>query len=81
MTGTVLAKARAAVIRTLAIVAVLASYAVGTIGTQLATTVGVSSLAMATSTTQANAWWRRGWGWRRGWRRGWGWRRWGWRRW
>jgi hypothetical protein len=78
MTGNVLAKARAIVIRGLAVVAVLATYAVGTIGTQIATTVGVSTLALTTSATPAAAWWRRGWGWRRGgyWRRGWGWRRW-----
>jgi len=65
----------------LAVVAVLATYAVGTIGTQLATTVGVSTLALTTSATPASAWWRRGWGY--GYRRGWGWRRgrcwrWGW---
>ena len=81
MTGNVLAKARAIVVRGLVVVAVLATYAVGTIGTQLATTVGVSTLALTTSATPAAAWWRRGWGW--GYGRGWGWRRrgWGWRRW
>ena len=79
MTGNVLAKGRAIVVRGLAVVAVLATYAVGTIGTQVATTIGVSTLALTTSATPASAWWRRGWGWRGGWRRGWGWRR--WRRW
>ena len=66
----VLASARAVVIRGLAVVAVLVTYAVGTIGTQVATTVGVSTLALTTSATPASAWWRRGWGWR-----GYGWRR------
>ena len=74
----VLATARAIVIRGLAVVAVIATYAVGSIGTQVATTVGVSTLALTTSATPAAAWWRRGWGWRRGYG-GWGWRR-GWRR-
>jgi hypothetical protein len=73
MRENVLAKARTIVIRTLAIVAVLATYAVGSIGTQVATTLGISTLALTTSSTSAQAWWRRGWGWRRGgcWRRGW----------
>jgi hypothetical protein len=68
----VLATARAVVIRGLAVVAVLATYAVGSVGTQVATMVGVSTLALTTSATPASAWWRRGWG---GYRRGWG-RRW-----
>jgi hypothetical protein len=74
----VLATARAIVVRGLAVVAVIATYAVGSIGTQVATTIGVSTLALTTTTTPAHAWWRRGWGWRRGgwgYRRGWGWRR------
>jgi hypothetical protein len=62
---------------------VVATYAVGSMGTQVATAVGVSTLALTASATPASAWWRRGWGW--GWRRPviWGWRRpviWGWRR-
>ena len=76
MAGHVGAKARAIVIRALAVVAVLVTYAVGSIGAQVATTVGVSTLALTTSATPAGAWWRRdggwrGWGWRRGWRRCW----------
>ena len=73
MTGNVRAKARAILIRGLALVAVVATYAAGSIGTQVATTLGVSTLALTTSATPAAASWRRGWGWRGwGWRRGWG---------
>ena len=74
MRKNVRAKARAVLIRAAALVAVLATYAAGNIGTQVATTLGVSTLALTTSATPAAAWWRRGYGWR-----GWGWRR-GWRR-
>jgi hypothetical protein len=70
----VLAKARAIVVRALAVVAVLLTYAAGSIGSQVAATVGVSTLALTASANPAGAWWRRDWGWR-----GWGWRR-GWRR-
>jgi hypothetical protein len=79
MAGNILAKARAAAIRGLAVVAVVATYGAGAIGAQVAATVGLSTLALTTSATPAAAWWRRGWGWGRGW----GWRRpvaWGWRR-
>ncbi len=75
MKGNILAKARATVVRGLAVVAVIATYAVGSLGAQVATTMGISTLALTTSATPAGAWWRRG--------RGWGWRRpvvWGWRR-
>jgi len=77
----VLAKARVIVIRAAALAAVLVTYAVGSIGTQVATTLGVSTLALTTSSTHAHAGWRRrwtlrtpgwqGWGWRRGWHRCW----------
>ena len=70
MTMNVRAKARAVLVRPLAVAAVIATYAAGSIGTQLATTLGVSTLVLTTSATPAAAWWRRGWGWR-----GWGWRR------
>ena len=67
---------RAIVIRSCAVVAVLVTYALGNIGAQVATAVGVSTLALTTSATSARA----GWGWRRrGWY-GWGWRRGGWGR-
>jgi len=76
MTRNVLWKARTVVIRTFAVVAVLMTYAVENIGTQIATTVGVSTLALTTAAAPARGWWRRGdrnwrgWGWRRGY--GWG---------
>ena len=76
MTGNILAKARTVVIRSCAVLAVLAAYAVGSIGAQVVTTAGVSTLALTTSATPARAEWRRGWG--RNWY-GWGWRR-GWHR-
>ena len=81
MPGSVPVKLRSFVVRGLAMVGVVAAFALGGLGTQVATTLGVSSLALMTSTTPSQAeWgWRRGeWrhGWRRGgWRRGWGWRR------
>jgi hypothetical protein len=72
----VLAKTRTAVIRGLAVVAVLVTYSAGTIVTQVATAVGLSALAVTTSAAPASAWWRSA-GW---WRRANGWRGWGWRR-
>ena len=77
MTGNVPAKIRAVVVRALAVVAVLVTYAIGSIGAQVATTVGFSTLALTTSATPARAGWRRDWGW---WRRDRSWRGWGWRR-
>jgi hypothetical protein len=80
MAGNIHAKIRAIVIRSFAVGAVLAAYAVGNIGTQIGTAVGVSALALTTSAVPARAGWGRGWGWRRrGWY-GWGWRRGGWGR-
>lgn len=75
MTGNVLPKARAIVIRMFAVVAVLVTYAVGNIGAQIATTVGLSTVALTTSAAPAHGWWRRAGNWR-----GWGWRRGGWGR-
>ena len=67
MTGTVVAKARSFLIRALAVVAVIGTYAVGSIGTHVLSVVGVSSLVLATSATPADAYHRR---WhRRRWRR------------
>jgi hypothetical protein len=61
----------------LAVVAVVGTYVVGNVGAQIATTLGISTLALTTTSTPADAGWgyRRGWGWRRRgyWRR---WRRW-----
>ena len=73
MTGNILAKARAVAIRGLAIVAVLMTYATGTIIAQVATAAGISTLALTSSGTPASAWWPRNWR-DRSWR-GWGWRR------
>jgi hypothetical protein len=69
MTGNVLAKVRSILIRGLAVVAVLATYTVSTVGTQIASVVGVSSLVMTTTATpaQAQRWWRRRWRRRRRW--------------
>ena len=55
MTGNALATARSILLRSLAVVAVVLTYAVGTVGTHVASMVGISTLALATSTTAANA--------------------------
>ena len=55
MTGNALAKARSILLRSLAVVAVVLTYAVGTVGTHVASMVGLSTLALATSSTAANA--------------------------
>jgi hypothetical protein len=57
MAGT--ARLRAFVLRGLAVATVVATYAVGSVGTQVASLIGVSSLALATSATPAEAQWRR----------------------
>src|ERR1700730_762106 len=59
----VLAKARVIVIRAAALAAVLVTCAVGSIGSDVATTLGLSTLAL-TSATSAHAGWRRRWSWR-----------------
>jgi hypothetical protein len=75
MARNVLQKARSFLIRGLAVVAVVGTYVLGNLGAQIATTLGISTLALTTTSTPADA----GWGWRR---RGWGYRRWRrWRRW
>ena len=77
MRGNALVRMRSFVVRGLAMAGVVAAFALGGLGTQVATTLGISSLALTTTTTPAQAQW----GWRRGefrrgeWRRGWGWRR------
>jgi len=62
MEANVLAKARGLLIRGLAVVAVLGTYALSTVGTQIASVVGVSSLVMTTTATPAQA---QRWRWRR----------------
>ena len=59
MTENVLAKVRSFLVRGLAVVAVVLTYALGGVGTQVASIVGISSLALATTTTPAHAQWRR----------------------
>jgi len=54
-------KARGFLLRGLAVMAVVLTYAVGTVGTQVAAVVGISSLALATTTTSAQAYYRRRW--------------------
>ncbi|MFO1099456.1 MAG: hypothetical protein U1E81_14625 [Xanthobacteraceae bacterium] len=73
MTGTVVARARALLVRGLAVAAVLFTYAIGNVGTQFLTTVGVSSLALTTSVKPADArrWRRRRYRRRRWYRRRW----------
>ncbi len=59
--GNVLAKARSLVIRGLAVCAVILTYAFGGVITQVATAVGVSGLVLTTTSTPAEAYWRRRW--------------------
>ena len=60
MTANVLARVRYFVIRGLAVLAVIMTYAVSGVGTQVASLVGLSSLALVTTTATAQAqWWRR----------------------
>jgi len=62
MSGNVLGKARAFLIRGLALAAVLGTYTLSTVGTQIASMVAVSSLVMTTTATPAQA---QRWRWRR----------------
>jgi hypothetical protein len=76
MTGNVLARLRSFIIRGLAVLAVIVTYAVTSLGTQVASWVGVSTLALTTMTAtpaEAQYWRRRRYYVRRRWRR---WRRW-----
>jgi hypothetical protein len=67
MTSTVVAALRRFLIRGLAVVAVVLTYALGNIGTHVLSVVGISTIAVTTTATPADAWWRRRY-WRR-WRR------------
>jgi hypothetical protein len=58
MTGNVVGKARGFLVRALAVAGVLGPYTLGTIGTQVASIVGVSSLTMTTTVTPAQAQYR-----------------------
>ena len=59
MSGNAVAKVRSFFIRGLAVVAVILTYALSGIGTQVATTLGISALTLATTAQPAQAWWRR----------------------
>jgi hypothetical protein len=65
MTGDIMTKLRAFLIRGLAVVAVVLTYAVGSIGT-----VGLAGLGLTATSTQAQAGWWRG-RYRRGYYRSW----------
>jgi hypothetical protein len=60
MQENVAVKLRAFLLRGLAVVAVVLTYAVGSVGLQVASVVGVSSVVLATTATPAQAQWRRG---------------------
>ena len=59
MTEIVVAKIRSFLIRGLAVLALIGTYALSGVGTQVLTTIGLSSFVMATSATPADAHWRR----------------------
>jgi hypothetical protein len=59
MLGNVVAKMRAYLLRGLAVVAVVLTYSLSTVGIQVASIVGVSSVVLATSATPAQAQYRR----------------------
>jgi hypothetical protein len=74
MIGLILGRLRSAVVRGLAVVALVVVWSVGHIGTSALSAIGVSSLMLTTTATPADAhWYRRRWRRRRYWRR---WRRW-----
>ena len=66
MTNIVVASLRSFLIRGLAVVAVVFTYVIGNVGTQVMTAAGISALTLTTTATPASA---------RRWRR---WRRWRW---
>jgi hypothetical protein len=59
MTSTVVAAVRRFLIRSLAVGAVVLTYALGNIGTHVLSVVGISTLAVTTMATPADAWYRR----------------------
>lgn len=79
MTNVGFTKLRSYLGRGLAVVAVAGTFALGNIGTQVLSAVGVSTLAMAVTATPAQArrhrhWhrhWHHHWHWRRHWHRRW----------
>jgi hypothetical protein len=76
MIGLILSRLRSAVVRGLAVVALVVVWSVGHIGTTALSAIGVSSLMLTTTATPADAYWyRRRWRHRRYWRAR-RWRRW-----
>ena len=67
MTGTIVTKMRAFLIRGLAVVAVVGTYAASSVGTHILGAIGVTGVVLTTTATPAHAW-HRGWPHRR-WRR------------
>jgi len=61
MTGTIVARTRSFLIRGAAVAAVILTYALGSIGTHVLSVAGISTLALTTTASPADArrWWRR----------------------
>ena len=59
MTGSILPRVRAFLVRGLAVVAVVLTYTLGSAAIQVASVFGVSTLALTTTATPARAWFRR----------------------
>jgi hypothetical protein len=59
MTGNILPRVRAFLVRGLAVVAVVLTYTLGSAAIQVASVFGVSTLALTTTATPARAWYRR----------------------
>jgi hypothetical protein len=59
MTESVVAKVRSFLVRSLAVLALILTYAFSGIGTQVLSTVGLSSFVVATTATPADAHWYR----------------------
>ena len=57
--GALSGRLRTFLVRSLAVAAVLMTYVVGSIGTQVASVVGLSTLALTTTAAPAQAQWRR----------------------
>ena len=59
MTETVIARMRSFLVRGLAVLALIGTYALSGVGTQVLSTVGLSSFMVASTATPADAWYRR----------------------
>lgn len=70
MTGTIVGRVRSFLVHGAAVVAVVLAYAFGSVGINVLSVVGISSIALTTSVKPADAQrWRRGYWRRRVWRR------------